>query len=185
MSGARIGGEIAGLVGGLEGKNPDLAAAGRVKAAWNRIADSRVRPHVVAVYVVPGTGAAEVVVYTDTPLWASELSMQSELMRLKLNVELARMGAAGAGGEGQVAKIRFSPSKEKYLARDRRLSTHDELAAADSALAGVEPEPLTEAEDAALREASSRIEDGRLREAAYGAAKSSLEWHRGLERAGL
>lgn len=189
MTGMSLGGGAREIVGALERGNPDLAAAARVRAAWNRIAGSRVRPHVTGVFVVPHTGAGELVVYTDTPIWASELGMQTELMRLKLNMELARMdGGVRAGGDGgseQVRKLRFVASKEKYLSKERAESTHEQLSEEEDALAEVEPVPLSAEEDSALRSAAGKVGDARLRDAAYNAARASLEWQRGLDEAGL
>lgn len=187
MDGVNVGREMRDVVGALERGNPDLSAAARVRAAWARVASPAAREHVTGVFVVPGTGASELVVYTDTALWATELGMQAELVRLKLNAELARVeGAApGAGGEvpERVRKLRFTVSKRKYLARDRRQGTYEQLREEDEALARVEPVPLTAAEDAELRAAAAGVSDERLRAAAYGAAKASLEWRRGLDAA--
>lgn len=190
MTGLDMGNEIAAAIGRIERSNPALSESARVKAAWNRVADSRVRPHVTAVYVVPGTSAREVIVYTDSPIWASELGMQSELMRLKLNVELAsaaerRGEEPSADGEGQVRKLRFVASKDRYLAKERRESTYDQLAADDRQLGSVEPRPLSPRELTGLETAAAGIEDETLRRAALLAAKASLEWRHGLEDAGL
>lgn len=182
MDGVNLGREAMGFVGALERKNPDLSAAARVRAAWRNVSSARVREHVTGVFVVPNTGASEAIVYTDTPMWAGELNMQVELMRLKLNMELARMN--GDGGAEQVRKLKFEASRQKYLAKDRRETTYEQLEEEDAELKRVEPVPIPAGEDAALRAAASGISDERLREAAYGAAKASLEWHRGLESAG-
>lgn len=177
-----LGGAMRDYVGAIRRDNPDLAAAARVKSAWNAVAAPRAAAHVTGVYVVPKTDASEVVVFTDTPLWASELAMQSELLRLKLNMELQRRGQATR--EEQVRTLRFVPSRERYLSKERRQSTHELLREQDDGLARVEPVALPPEEEAALRAAVAGIEDEQLREAAFGAAKASLEWQRGLEEAG-
>lgn len=179
MGGTDMAAAAQGLVAGLERDHPEVVLSSRIKAAWDRIADDMAAAHVVSVYVVEHTGGGEVVAYVDTALAAADLSMQAEMLRLKLNMELAR---GGTSGPIQVDKLTFRLSGEEYRPRAKMPPADDvgALAAADQA---VQPVALDAGEEAELRAATSQIDDERLARAAYGAAKASLEWRRGLDAA--
>ena len=89
--------------------------------------DKGIAKHVTGVFVVPDTAASEVVVYVDSSIMATELSMQSELLRLNLNIELNKDETPTRGMERkaeQVEKRTFRVSRDSYVARERKLTTN-------------------------------------------------------------
>lgn len=184
MTGYDIGSEIEGVVRSLKRNNPDLSATARVKRAWNLSVDKRIAEHVTAVFVVPNTAASEIIVYVDSSIWATELNMQSELLRLNLNIELNKDADEPSNvmrKAEQVEKLTFKVSKEQYAARDRRLTTLQLLEAEDEDYRKAQPVALDEEELSGLEEALSHIENDQLRDTAYAAAKANLEWQKGVD----
>lgn len=184
MTGYDIGSEIEGVVRSLQRNNPDLSATARVKRTWNLSVDKRIAEHVTAVFVVPNTAASEVIVYVDSSIWATELNMQSELLRLNLNIELNKDADEPSNvmrKAEQVEKLTFKVSKEQYVARDRRLTTLQLLEAEDEDYRKAQPVALDEEELSSLEEALSHIENDQLRDTAYAAAKANLEWQKGVD----
>ena len=185
MTGYDIGAEIQGVVSSLQRNNPDLSATARVKRAWNLSVDKRIAEHVTAVFIVPNTAASEVIIYVDSSIWATELNMQSELLRLNLNIELNKdIDANVARKAEQVEKLTFKVSKEQYVARERRLTTLQLLEAEDENYRKAQPVALDDDELANLEEAVAHIENDQLRDTAYAAAKANLEWQKGIEKIG-
>lgn len=184
MTGYDIGSEIEGVVRSLQRNNPDLSATARVKRAWNLSVDKRIAEHVTAVFVVPNTAASEIIVYVDSSIWATELNMQSELLRLNLNIELNKDADEPSNvmrKAEQVEKLTFKVSKEQYAARDRRLTTLQLLESEDEDYRKAQPVALDEEELSGLEEALSHIENDQLRDTAYAAAKANLEWQKGVD----
>lgn len=184
MTGYDIGSEIEGVVRSLQRNNPDLSATARVKRAWNLSVDKRIAEHVTAVFVVPNTAASEVIVYVDSSIWATELNMQSELLRLNLNIELNKDADEPSNvmrKAEQVEKLTFKVSKEQYVGRERRLTTLQLLEAEDEDYRKAQPVALDEEELSGLEEALSHIENDQLRDTAYAAAKANLEWQKGVD----
>ena len=184
MTGYDIGSEIEGVVRSLQRNNPDLSATARLKRAWNLSVDKRIAEHVTAVFVVPNTAASEVIVYVDSSIWATELNMQSELLRLNLNIELNKDADEPSNvmrKAEQVEKLTLKVSKEQYVARDRRLTTLQLLEAEDEDYRKAQPVALDEEELSGLEEALSHIENDQLRDTAYAAAKANLEWQKGVD----
>ena len=184
MTGYDIGSEMERVVRSLQRNNPDLSATARVKRAWNLSVDKRIAEHVTAVFVVPNTAASEIIVYVDSSIWATELNMQSELLRLNLNIELNKDADEPSNvmrKAEQVEKLTFKVSKEQYAARDRRLTTLQLLEAEDEDYRKAQPVALDEEELSGLEEALSHIENDQLRDTAYAAAKANLEWQKGVD----
>ena len=187
MTGYDVGAEIQGVVSSLQRDNPDLSATARVKRAWNLSVDKRIADHVTAVFVVPNTAASEVIIYVDSSIWATELNMQTELLRLNLNIELNKHDDASCGvvrKAEQVEKLSFKVSKDQYIARERRLTTLQMLEAEDEGYRKAQPVELNEEELSNLEEAVAHIENDQLRDTAYAAAKANLEWQKGIDRLG-
>lgn len=184
MTGYDIGSEIEGVVRSLQRNNPDLSATARLKRAWNLSVDKRIAEHVTAVFVVPNTAASEVIVYVDSSIWATELNMQSELLRLNLNIELNKDVDEPSNvmrKAEQVEKLTFKVSREQYAARERRPTTLQLLEAEDEDYRKAQPVALDEEELSGLEEALSHIENDQLRDTAYAAAKANLEWQKGVD----
>lgn len=187
MTGYDVGAEIRGVISSLQRDNPDLSATARVKRAWNLSVDTRIADHVTAVFVVPNTAASEVIVYVDSSIWAAELNMQTELLRLKLNIELNKDGQSDPNvmrRAEQVEKLTFKVSRDKYVARERKLSTLQLIEEQDEEYRKAQPVALDEEELSGLEDALSQIENEQLRASAYAAAKANLEWQKGIDRLG-
>ena len=185
MDGLNVGSEVRNLVNRLERDNPDIALSAHVKSAWNEAVDATISQHVTAVFVVPHTQASEVIVYVDSPIRAADLNMQSEILRMKLNIALGqgKRRAEGNADLEQVKKLKFVASKEKYLKKSRRMTTFEALEEQQREEEAVEPVALTDDELSQLAASVATIEDERLRLAAYDAAKANLEWQKGQQAA--
>lgn len=185
MDGLNVGSEVRNLVNRLERDNPDIALSAHVKSAWNEAVDATISRHVTAVFVVPHTQASEVIVYVDSPIRAADLNMQSEILRMKLNIALGqgKRRAEGNADLEQVKKLKFVASKEKYLKKSRRMTTFEALEEQQREEEAVEPVALTDDELSQLVASVATIEDERLRLAAYDAAKANLEWQKGQQAA--
>lgn len=171
------------ILGSMKRDNPDLSDSMRVKHAWNAVVDPRIANHVTAVFVVPNTNASEVIIYVDDAIWATELGLQSELLKLNLNMRLKELSTASNYKE-QVEKLSFKVSKEKYIARERRLSTKDMLDEEEKKYKDAQPMSLSEEEMTDLNQAFAQIDNDSIREIAYAAAKANLEWKKGIEKLG-
>lgn len=186
MGGFNVGNEVRNLVNQMERDNPDISMSAHVKSAWNRAATPDVAQHVTAVFVVPHTQGQEVIIYVDSPIRAADLNMQSEILRMKLNIELGNSApdAKRHMCPEQVKRLKFVASKEKYIKRARRMTTLEAFEEQEREEKGIEPVPLADDELADLAASVASIEDERLRVAAYGAAKANLEWQKGQQAAG-
>jgi hypothetical protein len=160
-----IGEAARGLLGRLDrGGNLERA---RAVAAWQEVAGPEVARHAVGHAMRDG----ELVVYADSPAWASELAAMSEQYRTAVNEAL---------GKEVVGSIRFTVSQ-----RVRRLQEeHDSDAGAIPGLVAyhVQPARLAKAEREDLARMAEVIHDDRLRQAALRAARRDLEWKKGLRR---
>jgi hypothetical protein len=135
----------------------------RAIGAWQEAAGPEVARHATG-YAMRGT---ELVVFTDSPVWASELSTLSEHYRVAVNSAL---------GREMVGSIRFTVSKRvKQEQQERALEE-----ARARGTAAVPPVPLDEGEIADLEALADAIHDPGLRAAALRAAARDLEWKKGI-----
>lgn len=175
--------EVNRILGSMKRDNPELSDSMRIKHAWNAVVDPRIANHVTAVFVVPNTGASEVIIYVDDAIWATELGLQSEILRLNLNMRLKEQSTTSNYKE-QVEKLSFKVSKEKYIARERRLSTRELMNEEDKKYKEAQPVSLSDDEMTDLNQAFAQIDNDPIREIAYAAAKANLEWKKGIEKLG-
>lgn len=185
--GIDVGSEINQIVSSLQRDNPELSLSARIKRAWNTSIDSRIAEHVTAVFVVPDTGASEVIVYVDNPIWTTELGMQVELLRSNLNLELNKNDQPIPGIEHkleQVEKLTFKLSKEEYIPRERKITTLQQMQEEEKPYKEAQPVSLDDDELTSLNIAFSNIDDDELRETIYAAAKANLEWQKGIDKIG-
>jgi len=121
--------------------------------------------HTTGAHVSGGT----LIVFVDSPVWATELTSMSEQYRVSLNEEL---------GQELVKDVRFSVSRK--VSDEQRLVKHetdlDEFYREDD----VEPIPLSDNELAQVKASAERIPDESLREAAIRATVKDLEWKKGV-----
>lgn len=182
-----VGSGINEYFNALQRENPELSISARIKRAWNSTVDPRIREHVTAVFVVPNTGASEVIIYVDNSIWATELSMQAELLRSNLNIALKQSNSPVPGMEQkleQVEKLIFKLSKDEYIPKERKLTTLQILQKEEEPYKNAKPVELNEDETAMLNIAVSEIENDEMRERIYAAAKANLEWQKGIGKIG-
>ena len=140
-------------------------AAARVAEEWPGAAGPEIARHTSGVFLRNGV----LVVYVDSPIWATELSALHETLRTALNARL---------GQELVSAIRFTVSRkvEDQRTRLEAESKVDESYTEDV----VESVTLSEAEVAQVRSSASVIRDERLREVVIRATIKDLEWKRGI-----
>lgn len=138
----------------------------RVLDVWIEVVGPEISSHTR----VEGLREGELLVLTDSPAWASELSAMSGQL-----LERVRQAA----GELPVRSIRFTVSR-RVLEEDAR---HTRNAEVSRGYGGdlVTPEPLTDAERQAVERSVSAIENEALREAALRATIRDLEWKKAQE----
>lgn len=141
----------------------------RVGQAWIKTAGPAVYAHTTGAHIREG----ELVVFVDTPLWATELSALSEHYREAVNKEL---------GEMLVKSVRFTVSRnvEKEKRIDRQLLESEQHLDQDK----VEPVALSDSELAQVESSTSSIPDEELRRAVLKATIADLQWKKGLKARG-
>lgn len=163
--GARLGDALGSYVRRLD--RSGLLGAARVVEAWPEAAGPEIVKHTAGVFLRKG----ELVVYVDSPVWATELAALSGPLREALNQRL---------GEELVRTIRFTVSRKvtegQALARSEKET--DEFYAEDV----VEPVALSDAEVEQVRRSASAIRNETLRETVIRATVKDLEWKRGVAR---
>lgn len=176
--------EVQRIFNSVRQNNPELSQSLRVKRAWNSTVDKRIAKHVTAVFVIPNTNASEIIVYVDDSIWATELNLQAEILRLNMNIHLHNNDYSKQHEDNpeQVKKLIFKVSKDKYISKENRLSTRERIEQETSRYRNAQPVSLSEEEEADLNKAFSRIDNDAIREAAYAAARANLEWHKGIDK---
>ena len=192
MSQGHISANIPGFLDNVETRNPDMVASARVKRAWVECMDQQVLDHTDTVFVIPNSDCSDILVYVDSNIWATELNLQAEMLRLKLNIALREMDVAeGRVNANQtvnyadmssvekVKRLRFKPSKQGKRPQERNeTSTAEQLQ--EEAAFTVEPIALTAEEEQSLLAEVSRIENEVLRKAAFEAARADYELKKGI-----
>jgi hypothetical protein len=145
------------ILGRLDRKSGGGADSARVGAAWVAVVGTTVQGHTTGAYMRDGT----LIVYVDSPVWATELSAMSERYREALNEEI---------GQELVRTIRFTVSKKVVEQH------HDDFYQEDN----VPSVPLTPAELSRVVRSVAAIPDSELREAVLRATIKDLEWKRGI-----
>lgn len=153
-----------GLLGQLDrGGNLERA---RAVAAWEQVAGPEVARHAMGHAIRDG----ELVVYADSPAWASELTALSEQYRTAINTAL---------GKELVGSIRFTVSRRAGRLREEHESDTGDIPGAVARI--IEPARLTRDELGDLERMAEAIHNDRLRQAALRAATRDLQWKKGLE----
>lgn len=169
---------IGEMLAAAKSKQPEMVVSSRNARVWHEVAEPAASEHTDAVYTVAGTGGSQVVVYVDANIWATELGLQAEFLRLKMNLKLSEVAGAGADPE-PIKKLRFAASKEKY--RGKRacdVSVETQLLDEGMHFEG-DPVALSSEEEAEVDRACSSIEDAKLRRAAADAMRAGLELRKG------
>lgn len=139
----------------------------RVQDAWREVAGAGVAAHTVKAHVRQG----ELIVYVDSPVWATELSALAEQYRVRMNEEL---------GHEPVKSVRFTVSKR--VAEERHWEQAQQDAEDEKSHDVVESVPLSDVERAQVEASAASIEDDELREAVIRATVADLEWKKGLSK---
>jgi len=139
----------------------------RAAQAWYSIVGDSVSSHTTGAHLRDG----EMVIYVDSPVWATELSALSEEYRTRINAEL---------GQDSVRAMRFVVSRK--VGEQRRIERVEGEIASFYSQDKVESVRLTEAELAQVEASAAQIEDEGLRRAVIAATVADLEWKKGLEK---
>jgi len=161
----QLGTSLAAALGRLDRRNPGAALSARVGTAWVDIVGKSVQNHTTGAYMREGL----LIVYVDSPAWATELSAMSERYRTALNEEI---------GEELVKDIRFTVSRR--VAEEHRIVAAEKDTEDFYRVDDVPSVPLTPTERAQVEDSVAAIEDPELREAVFSATVKDLEWKKGI-----
>jgi hypothetical protein len=161
-SGSGVGDAARSVLHRLDrGGNMDKA---RAVAVWREVAGAEVASHAMG-FAMRGS---ELLVYVDSPVWATELSALSERYRSEINTAM---------GKELVGSMRFTLSKK---VSEERVWDEAERRSADAAEPRrVTPVPATDQERSQIEAMAASVHDETLREAAVRAAICGLEWRKG------
>jgi len=156
---------LSGIIARLDRKSGGAYSLTRVTAVWEEIAGAVVSGHTTGSHMRQGT----LVIYVDSPIWATELTAMSEQYRSAINDRL---------GQELVRAMRFDVSKRvlEAKAEERQAEELDGFYDADV----VDSVALTDMERAQVESSVSVIKDPELREAVLRATVRDMEWKKGL-----
>lgn len=140
----------------------------RAVALWSQVAGEEIVKHTRGMAIREG----ELVVYVDSPGWASELTMMSEHLRARIN---------SAAGEDLVKSIRFNVSRRVDLDRKQEV-----IVEAEQRFYAIDETPsvaLSEEELDQARYVADVIDDPELRERALRVMIKDLERKKGVRAA--
>lgn len=156
---------LASLVGRLDRRAGGGLVQVRAAEAWKRVAGVSVTEHTDTVVLKEG----QLLVETDSALWATELSALSELYREAMNREL---------GEEAIRSVRFSVSR--HVAAKREAKRAEEEVTSERSVDCVPSVDLSPEERAQVEHSVAGIPDKELREAVLRATVADLEWKKGI-----
>ena len=141
----------------------------RVAEAWETVAGPSAAAHTTGAHVRGG----ELMVYVDSPVWATELSALAALYRQEINKYL---------GQEVVETVRFSVSRKaaEKTAQSPKGVDRGEGDEADPRVASI---PLSQGERRQVEASVAAIKDEALRETVLRATIADLEWKKGLAAA--
>jgi hypothetical protein len=161
----QLGTSLQAILGRLDRKSRGGASSARVGAAWVSIVGPSVQRHTTGAYMREGV----LIVYVDSPAWATELSAMSERYRGAINEEI---------GQELVREIRFTVSRK--VAEQHRIVSLEKERTDFYQEDNVPSIPLEPAELAQVEASVEVIPDPELREAVLRATIKDLEWKRGI-----
>jgi hypothetical protein len=142
-----------------------------LKTAWEKVCGQDALDHtdnvIYSKRTHKKTQKTVIVVYMDDSHWAAELSMNKELLRLKLAQTLHR----------PIEDIVFEVNRRAAIKRVFRKQGENKTGQAER----VAPQKLTSEESGHARKMLVNIEDEKLKESLYRAIKTDLEWKKGIE----
>jgi hypothetical protein len=161
----QLGVSLHAVLGRLDRKNAGGAASARVGSAWVAIVGPAVQSHTTGAYMRNGT----LIVYVDSPVWATELSAMSERYRGAINEEI---------GQELVRAIRFTVSKK--VSEQHRIVGEEKESDDFYGQDKVPSIALTPTELQQVTASVAEISDLELREAVLRATVKDLEWKKGI-----
>lgn len=166
--GVRLGDVLSEIGARLDKRAKGALSQSRVVRAWEEVAGPKVLEHTTGAHFRDG----ELVVYVDSPAWATELSALSESYREAMTAETGEEVARG---------VRFAVSNR--VERFRRHTAEEEERERHYQPDMTESVPLTEQERAQVEASAAAITDDELREAVVKATVADLEWKKGIAAA--
>lgn len=166
--GVSLGSELERVAEGLNRRGGGGLVQARVMNAWSAVAGHGVLTHTAGAHLRDG----ELVIYVDSPVWATELSALSENYRTAVNEKL---------GKEMVRAVRFSVSRKVAQQRSERDQENETRAAYRED--DVPSVPLTGNERAQVEASVAAISDPELRQAVLRATVADLEWKKGIKAA--
>lgn len=154
--GTRLSEALQSVISGLDKKG--LYARSRVLGVWDSVVGPEISSHTSGAYLRDG----ELVIYVDSPVWATELASVSEKLRTSLNEAL---------GEDLVTSVRFVVSRR--VGEERRQREADR-AVLEHVRDDRDPEPLETHELDSLEQSLGGIEDDALRASVRRAQAGSI-----------
>ena len=160
-----LGQALDGIVRRLDRKGKGAYTNARVGSAWMDVVGPMVAGHTTGAHLREGT----LVVFVDSPIWATELTAMAEQYRSSVNERM---------GENLVSAVRFTVSRK--VQEEHRLQRHEAETDEFYREADVESVSLTENELAQIKSSIADIPDEELREAVLRATVRDMEWKKGL-----
>lgn len=163
--GTDLGSALRGITARLDRKSGGGLTQVRVATAWDKVAGPTVNEHTTGAHL----RERELVVFVDSPVWATELSALASQYQKAINEEI---------GQELVTSVRFSVSRRVQTAGE--IESQERAALDERKRDVVESVPLTPQERAQVEASASGIPDQELRQAVIRATIADLEWKKGL-----
>ena len=161
----QLGDSLRAAIVRLDNRGTGGAASALVGSAWVAVVGPSVRGHTTGAYMREGT----LIVYVDSPIWATELAAMSERYRGAINEEI---------GQELVREIRFTVSKK--VSEQHRISGEEKETDDFYDQDDVPSVALTHTELLQVTTSTAAISDPELREAVLRATVKDLEWKKGI-----
>jgi hypothetical protein len=162
--------KLSSVVNNLSETNPKAASGAFYKKIWEEIANEEDYKHTGNISVRESNEKKEMVIYTDSSLYAADLNARSELFLLQIKTN----------PHGRdIEKLTFKPSKKNFDMQKNKeevaISWYDEYK--------VPSIPLSEKEKEELLKGTENIENEQLRKKVCSAMIKDIEWKKGIEAA--
>lgn len=168
QQGTSLNDVLADIASRLDSKSGGKLSQSKAIRAWEKVAGERVLAHTTGAHLRQG----ELVIFVDSPAWATELSALSERYREAMAEEL---------GENLARGVRFSVSSrvERVRQEERDEEEGERFYQPDHE----EAIELSPEERAQVEASAAVIPDEELREAVVRATVADLQWKKGTAAA--
>lgn len=160
-----LGEAVERLVGRWDRSSGGALTTARIVELWPLVVGPTIAAHTAS----PTLRSGELLVLTDSAIWATELSAMGESLRTRLNDEL---------GKPAIRTIRFTVSRQVQQERGREAAEEDTRRFYEPDQ--TEPVALTSEELAEVESSVAGIQNAALREAARRATVKQREWSKGI-----